>query len=202
MNAMKNANNEAAMLDMGFSEGKHAKRRRERTSLKNRKRKAIDQHSERNFKKAEASKALAAARKLHENRRKPIIENDDYKTNVPGSKVTWKSLGMKPFTKRPRSDAWPKGEQSSLSQPFKKKDTPIIWDMSPTTNLWVKCETHPDYVAIDINNPDYVAIDVTDEIPNYIAIDVNEEIKLNPEKEKELGWTGIAVQYIRTKFGI
>lgn len=191
---MKNANNEAAMLDLGFSEGKHAKRRRERTSLKNRKRKAIDQHAERNFKKAEASKALAAARKQHENRRKPIIEQDDYKTNVQGRKVTWKSLGMKPFTKRPRSDAWPKGDPECLSQPFKKKDTPIIWDMSPTTDLWVKCETHPDYVAID----------VTDEIPDYIAIDVNEEIKLNPEKEKEkeLGWTGIAVQYIRTKFGI
>lgn len=193
MNAMKNTNNEAALLDLGFSEGKHVKRRRERTSIKNRKRKAIDQHSERNFKKAEASKALAAARKLHENRRKPIIENDDYKTNVSGRKVTWKSLGMNPFTKRPRSDAWPKGDPSCLSQPFKKKDTPINWDMSPT---------QPDYVSIDINNPDCEFIDATDEIPDYIAIDVNEEIKLNEKKEKELGWTGIAVQYIRSKFGI
>jgi hypothetical protein len=201
MNAMKNANNEAAMLDLGFSEGKHAKRRRERTSLKNRKRKAIDQHAERNFKKAEASKALAAARKQHENRRKPIIEQDDYTTNMKGRKVTWKGLGMKPFTKQPKSDAWPKGNPACLSQPFKKsknKDTPIMWDMSPTTDLWIKCETHPDYVAIDINNPYCEVIDVTHKIPDYVAINVNDEIKLNEKK----GWPGIAVQYIRDKFGI
>ena len=129
MNAMKNDNNEAVMLDMGFSEGKHVKRRRERMALKNRKQKIVNKHmerdTERKIKKTKVSKAIYSARKLHDKWRNPIIE-DEYNEHKPSQKVTWKSLGMKPESTTTKSTVWPRGLSGALS-PFRKGSEPV-WD--------------------------------------------------------------------------
>jgi hypothetical protein len=127
MNAMKNDDNEAQMLEMGFSEGKHVKRRRERMSLKNRKQKIFNKHAERNFKKTKVSKAISGARKLHDKWRNPIIE-DNYNEYKPTHKVTWKSLGMKPESTdtNTKGNVWPRGLSGALS-PFRKGNEFVVW---------------------------------------------------------------------------
>ncbi len=141
MNAMKNDDNEAQMLEMGFSEGKPVKRRRERMALKNRKPKIDNKHAERNaernFKKTKVSKAIYNARKLHDKWRNPIIE-DNYNEHKPSNKITWKSLGMKPESTTTKGDVWPRGLSGNLS-PFRKCIESVKLELDPDLE---PCETY------------------------------------------------------------
>jgi hypothetical protein len=144
MNAMKN-DNEAQMLDMGFSEGKPVKRRRERMAVKNRKQKVVNKHAERdaerNFKKTKVSKAISGARKLHDKWRNPIIE-DEYNERKPSNKVTWKSLGVKPESTTTTGDVWPRRLSMNLRS-FRKGIESVESDPEP-------CETNTEIHADEI----------------------------------------------------